>query len=204
MKLIGPSSAFAPMPTGHPLGLPGQMSVKDTQTRVLEPSRSSATNLATHLGMPMRKPAAGPEDATDPAAREEPSGRDPFSSAMRGPAAEPAAAPPTILQLKINELLRAQAEAERVAPAPRETVPATTAAVAPEADPDAARIAPPADDMATKGTASPGRDGAVNDTTPAAHAAARDDPPPADTPPSSDPSPQSPSRPEVEVAARIA
>jgi len=109
MKLFGPSSAYAPMPTGHPLGLPGQMSVRDTTTRVAEPPKSNSTNLATHLGLPARKADPAKRDAQEPALQPVTRG----TPAAGSDGDQGSIAPPTILQIKINEMLQAQAEARR-------------------------------------------------------------------------------------------
>ena len=128
MKLIGPSSAFAPMPTGHPMGLPGQMSVKDSQTRVTEPAKSNASNLSNHLGLLMRKPAHAGDDTTEAAAAQIAPNKSDDAPAQATPQSKTETAPPTILQIKINELLQAQADAqleEAAPPEPASTPPAS-------------------------------------------------------------------------------
>ncbi|MCH2163362.1 MAG: hypothetical protein MK098_01735 [Marinovum sp.] len=91
MIVYGPALTLAPQTTGHPLGLPQGDSSKPTTQRISDAAQGARSNAS---------------DQQQSKSTEQEQRRDRSSSSKDAPAA-----PPTILQLKINEMLREQAEA---------------------------------------------------------------------------------------------
>lgn len=120
MKPIGPISAYAPLPTGHPLGLPDHLAQGRMTKRVEAPSKSGASDLEMRR-QSLSKDTTGKQAKTAPSdARDVPA--KPSGGQRQGQEKDPeAGAPPTILQLKINEMLQAQKSKEDGAPQPSDT-----------------------------------------------------------------------------------
>ncbi|WP_425038252.1 hypothetical protein [Primorskyibacter sp. S187A] len=90
MTLIGPPSAIAPLTSGHPLGLPQTDTARSSDFRIASVSKSAGSPNTGTQNLPQERQQQRRNTPND---------------------AEPKTTPPTILQLKINEMLEEQAEA---------------------------------------------------------------------------------------------
>ena len=134
MQIPGISTWAAPQTTGHPLGLPGTVipAVKDTRITASRATSDSA------MGKDQNPPYTAPNPPR----------------AMSGTSGDEPAAPPTIMQLKINSLLQEQAQERLEEVAETRQPAAQTTEVDAQADVPAqpATDAPQGTDAAEAGT----------------------------------------------------
>lgn len=95
MHFAGPTSWIAPLATGHPLGLPALSKQPQSQQKVQPPNASRGMGRMMSDGQPPPQPGNPRRELPDPATH---------------------VAPPTIMQLKISQILDDQALKIREAP----------------------------------------------------------------------------------------
>ncbi len=98
---------FAPLSTGHPFGLPGANRPQDAQKRVTPVTQSNGSNTAQTQTRPPNLPMPRQNGSPDGEAR---------------------VAPPSIMQIKISQILDAQASKRREEAADLDEVEQTAAA----------------------------------------------------------------------------
>lgn len=175
MTFTGLPPIHAPMATGHPASLPALTLRKDPTLRV-EPSGKGGETAGTALRQGHTPPHAQLSRRTDG------TGDTTVNGTGDGTGKDTASAPPTILQIKIGEMLREQAEAndaDATRPARGDTDPAGQTAgpdgQAQEArTPDRAEAQPGLTDDETAADMSPESQMASQDTAPTGDSPARD------------------------------